>query len=64
MCMTEQEKIEHEKEIRHKVLMEQRERIPGSKGQKVWKKKAPSIAIWKVLCKKFVLFSFYLMFSA
>ena len=26
MCMTEQEKIEHEKEIRHKILMEQRER--------------------------------------
>lgn len=26
MCMTEQEKIEHEKEILHKILMEQRER--------------------------------------
>lgn len=26
MCMTEQEKIEHEQEIRHKILMEQREK--------------------------------------
>lgn len=26
MCMTEQEKIEHEREVRHKILMEQRER--------------------------------------